>query len=91
MPGSDIPVIRQPWTEGDRLPMWASGFRNAGDHHCYDLDVDHHCYDLDVDPDEQENRAGEAMEAEMLDLLRAALDDVDAPGDQYERLGLGRA
>ena len=79
MPGSDIPVIRQPWTKGDRLPMWASGFRNAGDHHCYDLDVD---------PDETENRAGEPIEREMLDLLRAALDEVEAPDDQYERLGL---
>lgn len=79
MPGSDIPVIRQPWQPGDLLPMWASGARNAGDHHCYDLDVD---------PDETENRVGTASEKEMVDLLRSALDEVEAPADQYERLGL---
>jgi hypothetical protein len=59
--------------------MWASGARNAGDHHCYDLDVD---------PDETENRVGTASEKDMVDLLRATLDEVEAPADQYERLGL---
>ena len=80
MPGSEIPVIRQPYTAGDPMPMWASAGRRAGDHHLYDLDVD---------PDEQENRNGEsAAEAEMIDLLRTALDEVDAPDEQAQRLGL---
>ncbi len=79
VPGSAVPVLRQPWRPGDALPLWVSGVRNVGDHHCYDLDVD---------PDEAENRVGEAVEAEMVDLLRSALDDVEAPAEQYERLGI---
>ena len=80
MPGTDVPVLRQPFDEGDALPLWAASHRSVDEHHLYDLDLD---------PDEGENRAGEAREAEMLDLLRAALDAVDAPRDQYERLGIG--
>ena len=71
MPGSDVPVIRQPFAEGDTLPFWAGGARNLGRHHLYDLDVD---------PDEQENRRGESTaENEMADLLRSALAEVEAP------------
>ena len=51
MPGSDVPVIRQPFESGDVLPFWAGGARNVGRHHLYDLDVD---------PDERENRRGES-------------------------------
>ena len=44
---------------------------------------------MTVDPDEAENRAGEARARdEMVDLLRTALDEVEAPADQYARLGL---
>jgi arylsulfatase A-like enzyme len=79
MPGSDVPVIRQPFAPGDVLPFWASGARNIGRHHLYDLDVD---------PDERENRRGDAQETDMVDLLRTALVEVDAPSEQLERLGL---
>jgi arylsulfatase A-like enzyme len=78
MPGSDIPVIRQPYGPGDRLPFWA-GTGHADQHHLYDVDLD---------PDEAENRVGERVEAELLDLLHTALDEVEAPADQYQRLGL---
>lgn len=78
MPGTEIPVIRQPFAPGDRLPMWAS--RSAVGNH--------HLYDLGVDPDEQENRVGEAREAEMIDLLRTALVELEAPAEQLERLGI---
>jgi hypothetical protein len=78
MPGSDIPVIRQPYAPGDRLPYW------AGHGH----EDQHHLYDVDLDPDEAENRAGEAVEAELVDLLHTALVEVEAPADQFERLGL---
>ncbi|MEL7208815.1 MAG: hypothetical protein AAGK32_11400 [Actinomycetota bacterium] len=79
MPGSDIPVLRQPFVPGDLLPFWAGSPRLVGQHHLYDLELD---------PDEQENRVGEAMEDELRELLRTALDDVDSPEDQYTRLGL---
>lgn len=79
MPGSTVPVIRQPFAAGDRLPFWVMG--GNVDHH--------HLYDLAVDPAESENRTGEAVESEMEDLLRTALVELEAPGDQLERLGVG--
>lgn len=80
MPGSQIPVIRQPYEAGDPTPFWAGGARTVGQHHLYDLSVD---------PDEAENRVGEAAEAEMIELLRTALTAVDAPAEQFARLGMG--
>ena len=79
MPGSSIPVLRQPFRPGDLLPTWVSGHRNVGDHHLYDIDLD---------PDEAENRTGETVEAELVELLRTALDEVEAPTEQHQRLGL---
>ncbi|MEM7276199.1 MAG: sulfatase, partial [Actinomycetota bacterium] len=79
MPGSDIPVIRQPFESGDTLPYWVGGPRIAGNHHCYDLTVD---------PDEQENRADEPVAEELAELLREALRAVEAPDEQLVRLGL---
>ena len=78
MPGSTVPVIRQPFRAGDMLPFWVG--RHGTD--------DHHLYRLDVDPDEQENRAGDALELEMTDMLRTALAEIDAPLEQLERLGI---
>lgn len=78
MPGSDIPVIRQPFGAGDALPFWVGT-----------APVDqHYLFDLSVDPDERENRIGERSEPAMRDLLRHALETVDAPEEQFERLGL---
>ena len=78
MPGSDVPVIRQPFEPGDRLPFWVG--RNTVDAHFL--------YDLDNDPGEDENLVGEAVERDMVELLRHALVSVDAPGEQLERLGI---
>ena len=78
MPGSEIPVIRQPYAPGDRMPIWATGAAVGN----------HHLYDLGVDPDEQENRVGEGREAQMVELLRAALTELEAPAEQLERLGI---
>jgi hypothetical protein len=77
MPGSDVPVIRQPFDAGDPLPFWATT-RFDGNR----------LYDLDLDPAEQEDRTGEALEEELADLLRTALDELGAPDDQLVRLGL---
>ena len=79
MPGSDVPVIRQPFQPGDALPFWVGR----------GLSGQHHLYDVELDPDERENRAGEVGERELLDLLRTALVDVEAPAEQLARLGLG--
>jgi arylsulfatase A-like enzyme len=79
MPGSDIPVIRQPFQDGDTLPFWAGT----------DAVVNtNFLFDLSSDPNEQENRAGEASEQALVDMLRSALDEVSAPTEQYLRLGL---
>ena len=77
MPGSDVPVIRQPFTSGDRVPYWGMGTPPG-----------HHLFDLAEDPGERRNLAGTAAERDATDLLRAALESVDAPQDQYARLGL---
>jgi arylsulfatase A-like enzyme len=78
MPGSDVPVIRQRFERGDPLPYWCAG-QVAGDHHCY-RPAD--------DPEERDNRLGGPDERDMIELLRVALADVEAPADQFERLGI---
>ncbi|MGZ0228825.1 MAG: sulfatase [Acidimicrobiales bacterium] len=79
MPGSDIPVIRQPFQDGDMLPFWAGTDAVVNSNFLFDLSND---------PNEQENRAGEASEQALIDMLRSALDEVSAPTEQYLRLGL---
>lgn len=74
----DVPVIRQPFEPGDPIPFWATGAR---------VD-DHVLYDIDRDPLETENLAGSAREKAAIDLLRAALEEIDAPKETYERLGV---
>lgn len=78
MPGSDVPVIRQPFEVGDRLPYWAAQ-PPIGEHHCYAY-VD--------DPEEIDNRLGGSDEKDLTELLRVALGEVDAPAEQLARLGL---
>jgi arylsulfatase A-like enzyme len=78
MPGSDIPVIRQPFEKGDPLPYWTYGGRPGA----------HELYDVAEDPDEEHNLAGTPDEKRAIDLLRAALDEVEAPAEQLERLGV---
>ncbi len=77
MPGSDVPVLRQPFEAGDPVPYWAFT-RFAG----------HSLFDLSVDPDENEDLAGSTREHDVADRLRTALLEVEAPDDQLERLGL---
>jgi hypothetical protein len=78
MPGSDTPVIRQPFEPGDRLPFWVG-------HACVDS---HFFFDLDNDPSEDENLHGTRREAGMVELLREALKTVEAPEEQMVRLGI---
>jgi len=78
MPGSDVPVIRQPFRPGDSLPYWSLGTRTG----------EHHCYRLDNDPHELENRVGTRDETDMIELLRVALAAIEAPAEQMQRLGI---
>jgi arylsulfatase A-like enzyme len=77
MPGSKVPVIRQPFVEGDMLPYWA-----------YSRFDGNHLYDLHNDPTEDENLVGQRAEREAADKLREALKQVEAPDDQFQRLGM---
>ena len=78
MPDSEIPVIRQPFRQGDLLPYWS-----------LDPQInDHHLYKVSDDPDENENRVGEPLEKDMQELLRHALAEMQAPAEQFTRLGL---
>jgi hypothetical protein len=81
MPGSDVPVIRQPFTAGDPMPLWVAMGR----------DRDHLLFDLDEDPGEDRNLVGTRAEAGAEELLRVALASIDAPAEQYERLGLSES
>ena len=75
--GSTVPVIRQPFREGDLLPYWAwGGFSGNA------------LYDLGDDPGETRNLAGRRAEKEAADQLREALRAIEAPDDQLDRLGL---
>lgn len=75
--GSDVPVIRQPFDPGDPIPFWASR-----------APIESVLFDVGHDPMETENLAGTAREKEAVDLLRAALEEVEAPKEQYARLGV---
>jgi len=77
MPGSTVPVIRQPFVPGDLLPFWAFGQRRGN-----------HLFNLKDDPGETQNLAGAAVERRLSEQLRVALQEVEAPAEQLARLGL---
>jgi arylsulfatase A-like enzyme len=77
MPGARIPVIRQPFRAGDLLPFWAMG-KFSGNH----------LYRVRDDPAEEANLAGTSDEKHAAEKLRAALIEMEAPKDQFERLAL---
>ncbi len=77
MPGSSVPVIKQVWDASDAVPFWA-----------WAKFTGHHLYDTANDPSENEDRTGGADEKRMTDLLHAALREIDAPAEQFARLGL---
>ena len=77
MPGSIVPVIRQTWDESDAVPYWAAA-RFSGNH----------LYDLVADPGEENNLSGSGLEKDLAGALRAALKAVEAPEEQFARLGL---
>jgi arylsulfatase A-like enzyme len=77
MPGTKVPVIRQPFADGDFLPFWA-----------YTEFAGNLLFDLRNDPTEARNLAGSVREKDAAEHLRVALKEIDAPDDQFLRLGL---
>jgi arylsulfatase A-like enzyme len=80
LPGSDVPVIRQPFDPSDAIPFWAMGsFRG-------DLLYDR--AEADVTGELRNQAPGPAAD-EMAELLVEALRAIEAPKEQLVRLGLG--
>jgi hypothetical protein len=77
MPGSTIPVIRQPFREGDMLPFWG-----------YAKQYETMMFHRGEDPDETVNRIDDSIAKDAEELLRVALHHVNAPSEQFERLAL---
>ncbi|HUI24922.1 MAG TPA: sulfatase [Candidatus Kryptonia bacterium] len=77
MPGTTVPVIRQPFADGDFLPFWA-----------YTEFAGNLLFDLRDDAGEERNLAGSAIERRAAEQLRVALQEIEAPQDQFVRLGL---
>ncbi len=80
MPGSTVPVIKQVWDASDPVPFWAWTK--------WDEPGAHHLYDTANDPTESENRRNGPDEKRMTEMLREALRTVEAPDEQFRRLGL---
>ena len=77
MPGSSVPVIRQPFRLGHLRAYWA-GTQSAGNH----------LYDLREDRGEERNLAGSPCEADAAERLCDVLLELEAPDEQLVRLGL---
>ena len=76
MPGTEVPVICQPFEPGDPLPFWAG----------YSPPTDSYLYDIDIDPGETENRVGAPSERLLLDALATELRRLNAPDEVLERI-----
>ncbi len=77
MPGTTIPVIRQQFVEGDLLPFWAMG-----------TGCEHILFHRGEDPAEKINIVTGSEGKDATELLRHALQHVEAPADHFVRLGL---
>jgi hypothetical protein len=82
-PGTDVPVIRQPFDPSDDLPYWGRG-RFHGDllYDRAEADAEGAVRNLAGDPDDKDTKR-------MQDLLVEAMRAIDAPAEQLTRLGLG--
>jgi hypothetical protein len=78
-PGSDVPVLRQPFDPSDALPYWAGG--------AFGGDLLYDRFEADAIGGFRNEASGPAT-AEMTDLLVEALRAIDAPEEQFVRLGV---
>jgi arylsulfatase A-like enzyme len=79
-PGSNVPVIRQPFDPSDDLPFWAMGH--------FDGDLLYDRAEADA-TGEVRNQVGSGADKDMAELLVEALRTIEAPDEQLARLGLG--
>ncbi len=78
MPGSSVPVIRQPFDDNDPVPFWARMGSFTGDVY----------FRRDDDPSEEVNRLDLVRADGADEALREALVAMEAPTEQLVRLGL---
>jgi arylsulfatase A-like enzyme len=78
MPGTMVPVIRQPFEPGDQLPFWAGHLPPSGSY----------LFDTDQDPFENESQLGTRAEIDMLEAMATELRNIAAPADLLERVGV---
>jgi hypothetical protein len=78
MPRTEVPVIRQPYQPGDRLPFWVPHPPPSASH----------LFDVETDPGESEDRAGSPLEGERIEALASELRRIEAPADLLERVGV---
>jgi len=78
MPGSDVPVLRQPFDLGDDVPYWARVTSFHGDV----------LFDRREDPEETTNLATTKVLGPSMEALREAMLEMEAPAPQFERLAL---
>jgi len=80
MPGSDVPVLRQPFDEGDRVPFWAQMSNFEGDV----------LFNRREDPNETRNLTSGPVPSSSfhVEALREALRSLEVPDVQFERLVL---
>jgi hypothetical protein len=78
MPGTEVPVIRQPFEPGDQLPFWAGQIPPS----------ESFLFDTDADPLELENKVGTRDEITMRDAVASELRNIGAPADLFERIGV---
>ena len=50
--------------------------------------AEHYLFDLEEDPKERRNLVGTPAEKDAIELLRAALKEVEAPEEHLERMGI---
>ena len=74
MPGSTVPVIRQPFREGDMLPFWG-----------YAKQYETMMFHRGEDPDETVNRIDDSIAKDAEELLRVALHQADPGVDRKRR------
>jgi arylsulfatase A-like enzyme len=84
VPGSTVPVLRQPFDPSDALPFWAAGH--------FEGELLYDRAECDAEGGLRDHLAdggGQAEAKELGDLLVEALRAIEAPQEQLARLGLG--
>ena len=81
MPGVDMPV--------GRMPITVEEMGRLNNIDLEDLGKGSLLFDIEQDPDETKDLVGSPVEEEVAGKLKAQMEAQNAPGEQFDRLGLG--